>query len=302
MDIKSKNVEIFYDLIDEACMEYFYDLHMDYLEAFCKVATDVLEKFDDSRLSDDAIVKLTGIYEKIFDLSLLNEEIRLALVLVIVKGLKHRNMSLDVALPDTISYIMAFIVHNLFNNEKISIIDTALGIGSLSLTLLNNLEKEITLAGVEKEEIFANVSKAASDYLYHEIKIYCQDFAGEIFDVADLVIGDLDRVENPYELILERLDNIKEDGKFIYLINNDFFSKCQDGFREALTKEATLTGLIVLPNNMTKDNHVGKSILIGTKKVLDDFHMGILKVESLDEKHVNDVFKNIKTMIEQMEV
>ena len=107
MDIDSKNVEIFYDLIDEACMEYFYDIHMDYLDAFCKVSIDILDHFDDSKLSEDAIVKLTNIYEKIFDLSLLNEEIRLALVLLIVKGLKYRNMPLDVALPDTISYMIA---------------------------------------------------------------------------------------------------------------------------------------------------------------------------------------------------
>ncbi len=302
MEINSQNVEIFYDLIDEACMEYYYDIHMDYLDAFCKVSEDILENFDIVNLTEDAINKLQDIYEKIFALNLLNEEIRLALVLIIVKGLKHRGLQLDVVLPDTVSYMIAYIIKMMFKDEPIKMIDTCLGIGSLALTICNNLENEIVLAGIEKEHLYAKISKAISDFLYCETKIYCQDYNMEIFDVCDVVIGDLDRVDNPYELILERLDNIKDGGKFVYIINNDFFNKHQEGFKEALSKEATLTGLIVLPDSLTQDGHVGKSILIGTKSVLSNFHMGILKVESLDKDHINDVFKNIKSMIEQMEV
>ena len=302
MEIDSKNVEIFYDLIDEACMEHYNDIHMDYLDAFCKVAADILDHFDDSRLSEDTIIKLNDIYEKIYNLGFLNEEIRLALVLVIVKGLKHRMLPLDVVVPDTLGYLITYIIQMIYGEKEISILDTSLGVCNLSLTIMNNLENEITLVGIEKEEIFANICKAFSDYLYHEVKIYCQDFNSKVFDIVDLVIGDLDRVDNPYEVILERVDNIKENGNFIYIINNDFFSKMDNGFKDALSKTSTLTGLIVLPDNLTQDGHVGKSILLGKKAVLNSYHMGILKIDSLDKDHINDVFKKIKIMIEQMEV
>ena len=302
MEINNQNVEIFYDLIDEACMIHYEDINMDYLEALSKVTSDLLDNFNDDRISEDAIVKLNDIYDKIYNLDCLNEEIRLALVLIIIKGLKHRGLQLDVVTPDTINYLISYIIQNMFDDEEFTMVDTAMGIGNLSAAILNNLDNKINLIGIEEEESFVGVSKSLCDLLYHDASIYFQKFEDKIFDLCDLVIGDLDRTNDPYQVILERLDNLNENGKFIYLINNDFFSSMKDGFKEALEKSATLMGLIVLPDNMVNDKHVGKSLLIGKKAVLNDFHMGILKIDNFDPKSIGETFKNIKRMIEQMEV
>lgn len=301
MNINSQNVDVFYDLIDEACMEYYNDLRLDYLDAFCRVASDILDEIDDSNLSDEAIVKLSSIYEKIYNLNILNEEIRLAIVLILIKGLKHRNLGLDVVTPDSIGYLYTYIIELLTKGKKASVIDTSLGISSLSQTILNNLPGDIDLVGIESDDTFVNVSKAFSDLLDNNIKIYYQEPTKEVYDVADIVIGDLDRVEDKYELILERLVNIKDNGYFVYLIDNDFFNAMKPGFKESLIKYATLTGLIVLPENMTNSNHIGKSILIGKKAALSDYHMSILKIESFVDGSIATTFKKIKNMIEQME-
>ena len=42
MEINAKNIDIFYDLIDEACMIYYSELHLDYLNAFVEVADDII--------------------------------------------------------------------------------------------------------------------------------------------------------------------------------------------------------------------------------------------------------------------
>ena len=47
MKIDGQNIDIFYDLIDEACMRYYEDIHLDYLDAFIRVTSDILEGLDD---------------------------------------------------------------------------------------------------------------------------------------------------------------------------------------------------------------------------------------------------------------
>ena len=109
MEINAKNIDIFYDLIDEACMIYYSELHLDYLNAFVEVADDIINQDDDFNLSDESIEKLNEIYNKIYDLQLLNEEIRLGITLLLIKGLKHKNAPLDIVTPDTIGYLYTFI-------------------------------------------------------------------------------------------------------------------------------------------------------------------------------------------------
>ena len=106
----SKKVDKFYNLIDKACMIYYEDEKMDYIEAFIKVAKDLTLEFDEDKLSDEAIDKLKAIYEKIENEDFLNEEVRLACELIIVKGLKHRNLVLDFITPDVINYLYTYIV------------------------------------------------------------------------------------------------------------------------------------------------------------------------------------------------
>jgi len=300
MNINGNNVDIFYDLIDEACMKLYEDIHLDYLDGFIRVTSDILDHFDDSMLSDEAIESLKNIYEKIFALNILNEEIRFALTLIVIKGLKHRNLPLDIITPDTIGYLFTYIVDILGKGNKSSIIDTCLGVSALSQTIVNNAEN-VNIIGIEKEELYVKVAKSISDLLDNDVKIYFQNPSQVIYDVADFVIGDLGRIDDVYEVVLERLPNLKDNGYFIYLIDNDFFSKTDNGFKRSLDKEATLTGLIVLPDNFTNASHVGKSILIGKKAVLDNYHMSILKIDSFDKETINETFSKVKKMIQQME-
>ena len=302
MEINAQNIDIFYDLIDEACMIYYNDLHIDYLNSFIEVTNDIINEKDDFNVSDDSYSRLKEIYNKIYDLQLLNEEIRLAVTLLLIKGLKHKNAQLDIVTPDTIGYLFTYILDLLIkksNGTKV-IIDTAMGISSLSQTILTNTE-DVFLVGIEKDSDYVRVAKAFSDLLNHDVKLYYQDYKNYIYDIGDVVIGDLSRVEDKYEVILERIDNIKDNGYFVYLIDNDFFQNVSNGFKESLSKVATLTGLIVLPDNFTVNDHIGKSILIGKKADMSDYHMSILKIDSFDSKTIGETFQKVKKMIKQME-
>ena len=152
----SKKVDEFYNLIDKACMIYYEDLKMDYIEAFIKVAKDLTEEFDEDKLSDEAIDKLKAIYEKIENENFLNEEVRLASELIIVKGLKHRNLVLDFITPDVINYLYTYIVRAIlkykdFDKDNLVILDTVLGTGNLLQTIVNNVD------GKEIDEIYVHL-------------------------------------------------------------------------------------------------------------------------------------------------
>ena len=300
----SKKVDKFYDLIDKACLVYYDEFKMDYLEAFIKVAKDLTDEFDEGRLSDKAIDKLNGIYHKIEEDSFLNEEVRLACELIIVKGLKHRNLVLDFITPDVINYLYTYIVRailshtNYKNKKELVILDTVLGTGNLLQTIINNVDKvEISGVGIDYDELLIHTDKALSDLIDNKLVINYQDEKNDNYQYADIVIGDFGNVDGVYDIILKRAINLPDDGYFIYLIDNDFFTKCSEKTRDEIRKVFTIIGLIVLPDNFTSSGHVGKSIIVGKKAVMNDYQMAIIRI---DENANKDSYENTINKINNM--
>lgn len=305
----SKKVDKFYNLIDKACMIYYEDEKMDYIEAFIKVAKDLTLEFDEDKLSDEAIAKLKAIYEKIENEDFLNEEVRLACELIIVKGLKHRNLVLDFITPDVINYLYTYIVRailkykDLKDKDNIVILDTVLGTGNLLQTIVNNVEGvDIKCVGIEYDELLIHTAKALSELVGNDLVINYQDAKSDNYEYADIVIGDFGGVKDVYDIILKRIINLDDEGYFIYLIDNDFFNNCPSDFQKKMKKLATFVGLIVLPNRFTSESHVGKSIIIGKKKVLNDYQMAIIKInEELDKDSFEQAIDKINNMFMNLE-
>ena len=301
-------VDKFYKLLDQACLVYYDDLKTDYIEAFIKVANDLTNEFDEGKLSDESIEKLKQIYHKIEEDNFLNEEVRLASELVIIKGLKHRNLVLDFITPDVINYLYTYIVRAIVDNtnykdkEKLVIMDTVLGTSNLLQTIINNVDKEVLGIGIEHDELLVHVAKALTELVGNELVINYQDAKKETLEYADIVIGDFGEVDDIYDIILKRSINLPNGGYFIYLINNDFFVKCSDEVKNKIKKEMTFVGLVVLPNKFTSENHIGKSILIGKKEVVNDYQMAIIKIDEETNKDsfedainkINNMFKNLE--------
>ena len=301
-------VDKFYKLLDKACLVYYDDLKTDYIEAFIKVANDLTNEFDEGKLSDESIEKLKQIYHKIEEDNFLNEEVRLASELVIIKGLKHRNLVLDFITPDVINYLYTYIVRAIVDNtnykdkEKLVIMDTVLGTSNLLQTIINNVDKEVLGIGIEHDELLVHVAKALTELVGNELVINYQDAKKETLEYADIVIGDFGEVDDIYDIILKRSINLPNGGYFIYLINNDFFVKCSDEVKNKIKKEMTFVGLVVLPNKFTSENHIGKSILIGKKEVVNDYQMAIIKIDEETNKDsfedainkINNMFKNLE--------
>lgn len=319
MQISNEKINLFFDYVDKACMTLYNDIRIDYLEALIRVGNDIIFEVDDSKITDETYNELMEIYKEFVKNTFTNEEIRLALELLIIKGFKHRKLSLDIITPDTINYLLSIIIETKFKEKKsISILDTLLGTSNTLQTISNNISVKSNLIGIEKEDYFVKLAEVSSNLQNNEMKIYYQDALKEIGDLVDVVIADFNNCEFdsqeyssylydlgiryfPYLVIEKRLDNIVDDGYFIFVIDNDFFSaNGNQEFRKYLEKQATLMSLIVLPQNIVREGCIGKSILIGKKAVLNDYHMSILNIERMDNDYIKDSVDKIKKLVKDI--
>ena len=308
--INNANVNLFYDLVDKACMLYYNELGIDYLEAFIKVVDALTDEFDELKFKKSTIVKINAILEKIANTKFLNEEVRLASVLILVKGFKHRNLLLDFMTPDVINYLFVHIIKSIIENvdsfknkKELVILDTVLGTSNLLQTIINNIDNDINISGIgiEQDQLLVMIAKALSNLLNNDLIINYNNATSKINGCCDIIIGDFGETNDVYQIISERLDNLNDQGFFIYVINNDFFEKATESFKKIVSSSATLIGLIVLPNAFTNASHIGKSILIGKKELLNDYQMSIIKMnddlskESLELTFVKilNIFKEI---------
>ena len=314
----NKKIDKFYELIDKAVMHIYKDTECDYLECFIKVVDSFLssqgEAIDfhysslyDKKLKEKTIEAITKIYEEFTSYEFMKEEVRLATELILIKGFKHRNLLLDFITPDTINYLFSYIINSIIRyNKKISnldrlrILDTCLGTGNLLQAIIDNSDMEVSGSGIERDQLLTYLAKALNDLLDNELVINYQDATKTVNGLYDIVIADFGESKDIYDIILKRLENL-DDGYFIYLINNDFFNNATEEFKGKLISEATLIGLIVLPKKFVNENHVGKSILIGKKEVLTDYHLGVIQMdEDLNEKTINSAFNKIDKLINKI--
>jgi site-specific DNA-methyltransferase (adenine-specific) len=295
----NKNVDVFYNHVDNACMIIHEALKVDYLTCLIRVGNDILNETDETGLSDEVISNLNTIYQAIMNQGFINEEVRQAMELLIVKGFKHsEKYGLDLMTPDAIGYLFAYIINKLLTREAV-IMDVALGTSNL-LNVISNFREHLShLIGIEKEEELVKLAKVNCDLQNNDITIYYNDCLKPIYELCDLVVGDLDTYEVdgqyfPYLVVNKFLDNLNDDGYFIYLIPNDFFNqKGNMEFKQNL--DGTILGLIVLPESMFNNKYVGKSIIIGTKKSLEAVDMMVVRFPSLSEQTI------VKTTIEKID-
>lgn len=277
--IQMKNIESYYDIFDKACMLLVEKVNTrtNYLEAFIRFAKDIDNGYINSQgLENKDIKKLESLMNQIFDLEILNEEVRQALVLIIVKGLKHAKLSLGYVTPDMISYLFSYIISNLYKNQKVKILDLDVGCGNLINAIANELEQDNEYYGISSDEIIIQVASSFCNLCGNEASLYLNDLMDKSLNVySNICISDKNL---SYDAIL-KYNELSE--YMLLLIDNDFFSKEESNkFKKEFN--GTMLGLIVLPNDLFKQN-IGKSILLLTSKEISNYDMAVFNLPSFRE-------------------
>jgi len=288
-------IENLYDIIDEMAMLLVEHANLRYLEALCAasaniMAADVLQEVD-----TDIEIKLFQLGKQLNQTEFEVEEVRKALQLALLKGMKADHVPLDQITPDSIGLIIGHLVAKLSPTlEGIKLADFASGTGNLLTAILNTFDgAPAKIYGVDIDYGMLELSKMMADMQDYDVQFFHQSSARAMaIPQVEIIIGDLPvdgYVEAadlnsklaaagcnylPYLLVENHLNYLIDGGYGIYVIGNDFFSQpFAAKFHEVLTNIAEIGMLLQLPTSLFKDASKQKSIFVirkhkqGQKKV-----------------------------------
>lgn len=192
--------------------------------------------------------------------------------------------------PPAISTVVAMLMHKLLKDEKMEVVDPAIGTGNLlysvisQLKALNHSKDNYQLGGIDNDEEMLNLADVAAHLNNFDIELYCQDALmpwmcpNPEAIVSDLPIGyyPIDENAKNFEnqakkghsfahllLIEQIIKNLKPDGYAFLVVPKSILSgKIGADFMPWLTKKVYLKAIVELPDAMFRNKFNQKSILV----------------------------------------
>lgn len=217
------------------------------------------------------------------------EDIRKAIQLAILKGMKEHVQPHHQMTPDSLGLLVGYFVDLLTkNNEQLSILDPAVGTGNLLFTVLNFLQGKATSSAVEIDDMLIRLAASTGDLLQHPVTLYRQDALQPLMiDPVDVVVSDLpvgyypdEKTASSYELkakegmsfahhlmIEQSIRHTVEGGYLVLLVPQGIFESDQaKELHTYFSKHAWMQAVIQLPTNLFKNEAHAKSLLVIQKK------------------------------------
>ncbi len=302
--INKLNIEKFYDYFDEVANLLYSNYKLSYLEGMNEAFNLLLDDKLEQVYQAEDLIKMRELKKGVVDLSFEKEEIRKSVQLGLLKGYKHLYLSNAFLTPDTIGIFIGYLVEKLYKDLTLnSILDPLIGSGNLVFTILNHLNKNPKIFGLDNNILKCRLTRNIADLLEYENEVFFQDSLTYYDQGFDLIVTDLPLNEDnnsyfPYKVINHHLDSLADGKYFFALIENDFFEKPGSKvFKEEIDKKAYIFGLIKLNESLFKSNP--KSILI-----IQKFGEGVAQPKEflmVDLPSFNDV-DNLNNTINQIDL
>ncbi|AJD91765.1 hypothetical protein JMA_24480 [Jeotgalibacillus malaysiensis] len=282
-------VESIFTLLNETAEEIQRAHSLSYLEALAESGehwfTGTVEETDPALKR-----KLEDRYATLQLESFSQDDRRKAFQLAVLKGMKEHTQPNHQMTPDSIAMVIGYLLEKFTHDqEKITLLDPALGTGNLVLSIMNQLNGKVEVShGVEIDEVLIRLAYTGANLSEQPIHLYTQDSLEPLFiDPADAVVSDLPVGYYPndvraadyklqaeeghsyaHHLFIEQsLKHVKNSGYLFFLVPNGLFESPLSGqLHEFLKDEAHIQGLIKLPQSLFKNEQSAKSILILQKQ------------------------------------
>ena len=271
--IDKLKIENFYDYFNEVADILYHNYEKSYIEGMNEAFNYLLDdKFNDEYSTED-IEKIFVLKSKVTEIEFSREEVRKAVQLGMLKGYKHSFSSNSLMTPDTIGIFIGYLLKKLYKSSTINaILDPLVGTGNLVYTVLNHIEIDAKVFGVDNDLLKCNLARNLGDLMDYENEMFYQETFTYIDKGFDLILTDMPISEDtpyfPYQVINHHMDGLNPGGYFISVIENDFFEKKgNDIFKKEIDNKGYIFGLIKLSETLFKNNP--KSILIIRKKGVD---------------------------------
>lgn len=220
------------------------------------------------------------------------EEVRKAIQIAILKGMRKTSQPNHQMTPDTLGLLVGYFVEQFFeerlNTTQISLLDPAVGTGNLLLTVMNLLDGKTSATGIEVDELLIRLAADTAELIEQQVTLYHQDALQKMLvDPVDAVVCDLpvgyypnEDVAVEYELcahegmsyahhlfIEQSINHTKEGGYLFFLVPANLFESEQSkDLHKFLKKETWIQAVIQLPENLFASKAHEKSILILQKQ------------------------------------
>ena len=288
--LRPEVIEKLFDIIDETSMMINSEIQTGYLNAMCESCQNIITQNIRQTLEAETKEALQNQYKNLDELEFEQEEIRKALQLAVLKGLKSERMTNAAMTPDSIALIVGYLASKFIKDFKnASIADLTVGTGNFLTAVINQLDSQPeSIYGVDINPELLQIAYTLSDMQEHEIQFYQQSsLKPMLIDPLDVIISDLpiSQIEEvdlneldlvlarkgctylPYLLIENHLKYLKPGGYGFYIIPNDLFNQKQStDFHQVVTTEANIQALLQLPISLFKSDDLGKSLFIIQKK------------------------------------
>ncbi|MFC4556702.1 class I SAM-dependent methyltransferase [Virgibacillus kekensis] len=287
--MKQTNVETLFGQLDKAVELIQENMNETYLDSL----TVAMEVFFYQELSEDTDENLKQKLENILketDVSSYHtEEIRKAVQLAILKGMKGPTQQQHLMTPDTVALFVGYLAEKVMKNrEDIRVFDPAGGTGNLLTTVLGQLKQTESAFASEVDPTLIQLAVLNANLQQKQIEFFHQDSLRPfLLDPVDLIVSDLpvgyypdDIRANDFELkadeghsyahhlFIEQSMNYTKDGGYLIFVIPDFLfdSDQSDKLHAYLQEFAHIVGVLRLPETAFKSEKSIKSILILQKK------------------------------------
>lgn len=251
----------------------------------------------------DALVEQNGVYldgntelaivkknnETLKSLKLDKEEWRRSYQFLLMKAAQTEPLQANHQFtPDSISFIVTFLIDQLSNKEHIDVLEIGSGMGNLAETILNNTNKNVDYLGLELDDLLIDISASIADVMDAKVSFVQGDAVRpQVLKESDMIISDLpvgfypdDNIATRYEvasrqehtyahhLLMEQsLKYLKSDGYAIFLAPNDLLTSTQsDLLKNWLQKHAQIVAMIALPESLFGNAAYAKTIFVLKKQ------------------------------------
>lgn len=223
------------------------------------------------------------------------EEIRKAIQLAILKGMRKSSQPNHQMTPDSLGLLVGYFVEQFveekLNDGAVSILDPAVGTGNLLLTVMNMMDGKTFATGIEVDETLIRLAADTAELVQQPLMLYHQDALQKMLvDPVDIVVCDLpvgyypnEDVALDYELcaregmsyahhlLIEQSMNHSKEGAFLFFLvpANLFESEQAKELHSYLKKHAWIQAVIQLPEGLFANKSLEKSMLILQKQSKD---------------------------------
>ena len=267
------------------------------LENVQEIQNDLLTSFYDALIEQngsylDGDIELDSVRqnnEKLKALKLSKEEWRRAYQFLLMKAAQTEPLQANHQFtPDSIGFILTFLIDQLSKKEHIDILEIGSGMGNLAETILNNTQKNMDYLGLELDDLLIDISASIADVMDVKVSFVQGDAVRpQVLKESDVIISDLpvgfypdDSIAARYEvastqdhtyahhLLMEQsLKYLKSGGYAIFLAPNDLLTSSQsDLLKKWLQKHAQIVAMIALPESLFGNAVYAKTIFVLKKQ------------------------------------